>query len=191
MGAIVAVSSQAGAEAAARRVREMAEVSPYRGELEVMQVGTLALGLQSLGWDASLAEEAGLVCAVHGKVDGEFSVGGTRPLFYSAREGNLALATEVGQVRAALGLEPAAPMGSGGMNRLPLSAPFVSKFAVSKPSVSPGARGVEISSAGEGLSLPSSRRSGRYPIPGLAFLPGMGLSVAQILVPSGRFGSLE
>ena len=54
MGSIVAILGEAGDPELDERLQRMLERSPYRGEPEFLVEGPLAIGIQSMGWDASL-----------------------------------------------------------------------------------------------------------------------------------------
>ena len=68
MGGIVAVIGQPGDPEPAERLGRMLARSSDRGAATRWMGDGIALGVQSLGWDASLAESATLVTAFHGWV---------------------------------------------------------------------------------------------------------------------------
>jgi len=70
MGAIVAITGEAGDPSLGFRLERMLSRSPYRGRAESLLEGPLAIGVQSLGWDASLASHGDWVVALHGHVTG-------------------------------------------------------------------------------------------------------------------------
>ncbi len=66
MGALLAVLGEAGDPALPGLLQRMTERSPYCGAVERRIEGGLAVAVQSLGWDASLAVAADRLVAVHG-----------------------------------------------------------------------------------------------------------------------------
>jgi len=68
MGAILAILSEAGDPELAERLQRMLARSPYRGEPEILVEGPLAIGIQSMGWDASLADDGNWLVAFHGYI---------------------------------------------------------------------------------------------------------------------------
>jgi len=66
MGAILAVLGGAGDQALPRLLQRMTDRSPYCGAVERHLADGLAVAVQSLGWDASLAVAADRLVAVHG-----------------------------------------------------------------------------------------------------------------------------
>ena len=68
MGAILAILGEAGDPELAERLQRMLARSPHRGELEFLVEGPIAIGIQSLGWDASLADDGNWLVAFHGYV---------------------------------------------------------------------------------------------------------------------------
>ncbi len=68
MGAILAIIGERGDPELPLRLERMTARSPYRGRAERILVDGVALGVQSLGWDASLGERGPYVVAFHGWV---------------------------------------------------------------------------------------------------------------------------
>jgi len=68
MGAILAILGEAGDPELGEHVQRMLARSPYRGEPELLVEGPLAIGIQSLGWDASLADDDNWLVAFHGYI---------------------------------------------------------------------------------------------------------------------------
>ena len=68
MGAIVAILGEAGDPELAERMQRMLARSPYRGSPEFVVEGPLAIGIQSMGWDASLADDGNWLVAFHGYI---------------------------------------------------------------------------------------------------------------------------
>jgi asparagine synthase (glutamine-hydrolysing) len=66
MGAILAIMGEAGDPELGGRLQRMIECSPYRGESEFLVEGPLAIGIQSMGWDASLHSAGNWLVAFHG-----------------------------------------------------------------------------------------------------------------------------
>ena len=68
MGAIVAILGEAGDPELAERLQRMLARSPYRGESQFLVEGPLAIGIQSMGWDASLHSAGNRLVAFHGYI---------------------------------------------------------------------------------------------------------------------------
>lgn len=68
MGAIFAILGDAGDPELVERLERMLARSPYRGEPEFLVEGPLAVGIQSMGWDASLADDGDWLVAFHGYI---------------------------------------------------------------------------------------------------------------------------
>jgi asparagine synthase (glutamine-hydrolysing) len=68
MGAVLAILGEAGDPELGERLQRMLARSPYRGEPEFLVEGPLAIGIQSLGLDASLAEVGNWLVAFHGYI---------------------------------------------------------------------------------------------------------------------------
>ena len=68
MGAILAILGEAGDPELGGRLQRMIECSPYRGEPEFLIEGPLAIGIQSMGWDASLHLGGNWLVAFHGYI---------------------------------------------------------------------------------------------------------------------------
>jgi len=68
MGAIVAILGEAGDPEMGERLQCMLARSPHRGEPELLVEGPLAIGIQSMGWDASLAADGNWLVAFHGYI---------------------------------------------------------------------------------------------------------------------------
>lgn len=68
MGAIVAILGEAGDPELEVRLDRMLAKSPYRGKPEKLIEGPLAVGIQSMGWDASLALVGNWIVAFHGYI---------------------------------------------------------------------------------------------------------------------------
>ena len=66
MGAILAVFGEAGDQELPERLEKMIAVSPYRGTAERILAPGAAMAIQTLGWDASIANVGDLVVAFHG-----------------------------------------------------------------------------------------------------------------------------
>ncbi len=68
MGAILAILSEAGDPELGERLQRMLARSPHRGAPELLVEGPLAIGIQSMGWDASLADDGNRLVAFHGYI---------------------------------------------------------------------------------------------------------------------------
>jgi asparagine synthase (glutamine-hydrolysing) len=68
MGAICAVLGEPGDPELAERLDRMLARSPYRGEAQRHIEGGLAIGIQTLGWDASLHSAGNWLVAFHGYI---------------------------------------------------------------------------------------------------------------------------
>jgi len=68
MGAILAILGEAGDPELSERLQRMIDRSPYRGTPELLVEGPLAIGIQSMGWDASLADDGNWLVAFHGYI---------------------------------------------------------------------------------------------------------------------------
>jgi asparagine synthetase B (glutamine-hydrolysing) len=66
MGAIVAIMGEAGDRELPERLEKMLQRSAYRGSPERYFEHGLAIGIQTLGWDASLATSGNWTVAMHG-----------------------------------------------------------------------------------------------------------------------------
>ena len=68
MGAILAILGEGGDPELAERLQRMLARSPYRGAPEFLVEGPLAIGIQNMGWDASLADAGTWLVAFHGYI---------------------------------------------------------------------------------------------------------------------------
>ena len=68
MGAILAILGEAGDPDLAERLQRMIARSPCRGKPEFLIEGPLAIGIQSMGWDASLTDDGNWLVAFHGYI---------------------------------------------------------------------------------------------------------------------------
>jgi asparagine synthetase B (glutamine-hydrolysing) len=68
MGAVVAILGEKGDPELAERLQRMLARSPYRGTPEQLIEGPLAIGVQNLGSDASLAQHGNWIVAFHGYI---------------------------------------------------------------------------------------------------------------------------
>jgi len=68
LGAILAILGEAGNPELAERLQRMLARSPYRGKPEFLVDGPLAIGIQSMGWDASLHSAGNWLVAFHGYI---------------------------------------------------------------------------------------------------------------------------
>jgi len=68
MGGVYAVLGEEGDPELEERLNRMLARSPYRGNPEKLVEGPVAIGIQTLGWDASLAAVGNWIVAFHGYV---------------------------------------------------------------------------------------------------------------------------
>ena len=68
MGAIFAILGEGGDPELAERLQRMLARSPHRGAPEFLVEGPLAIGIQNMGWDASLADAGNWLVAFHGYI---------------------------------------------------------------------------------------------------------------------------